>query len=144
MAYPGLGCRPVAATGRLPPVGLAGPLRRLRGLLLPPPAQGTPQPSVAGRLRPWWAASTPRLDRCDRSDQREAEDSTEPAESHDPIERIDSAEPTLPIEANDPTLPIDRTEPREPIDSTLSCDHRDHREDPDGHAGELEFVIPAA
>jgi hypothetical protein len=102
------------------------------------------------------AASTPRLDRCDISDQRDSEESTEPADSHEPIEKNDSAEPTLPMEANDPTLPMDRTEPVEAIDSTLSSDHSDHREDPwegtaaapgegtAGDAGELGLVIPAA
>lgn len=76
------------------------------------------------------AASTPRLDRCDISDQRDIEDNTEPAESQEPIEKIDSAEPTLPIEAKDPTLPMDSTEPWDAIDSTLPSDHRDHRDDP--------------
>jgi hypothetical protein len=72
--------------------------------------------------------STPRRLRCDISDQRAIDDSTEPAESQEPIEKIDSAEPTLPIEAKDPTLPMDRTEPFEPMDKTLFSDHNDHRE----------------
>jgi hypothetical protein len=94
------------------------------------------------------AARTPRLDRCDISDQRDSEESTEPADSHEPIENIDSAEPTLPIEANDPTLPMDSTEPVDAIDSTLSCDHSDHREDwretTGGDAGKPVLVIPGA
>lgn len=112
------------------------------------------------------AASTPRLDRCDSTDQRDSEDSTEPTESQEPIEKIDSAEPTLPIEAKDPTLPIDSTEPWDPMDRTLSCDHSDHRDDPglgsqrgegsveaaagdaggrsDMGLGEAERLIPAA
>ncbi|MDQ1722120.1 MAG: hypothetical protein QOI26_1854 [Pseudonocardiales bacterium] len=83
---------------------------------------------IAGRCRPLGAASTPRLDRCDISDQRDSEHSAEPADSHDPTEKIDSAEPTLPTEANEPTLPMDNIEPFDPMDSRLSCDHNDQRE----------------
>jgi hypothetical protein len=94
--------------------------------------------------RRWDAASTPRLDRCDISDHRDSEESTEPADSHEPIEKIDSADPTLPMEANDPTLPIERTEPREAIDRTLSCDQSDQREAGRENAGEPELVMSAA
>ncbi len=74
------------------------------------------------------AASTPRWDRCDITDQRDREDSAEPIDSHEPTEKIDSAEPTLPMEAKDPMLPMDSTEPFEPMDNMLFSDHNAHRE----------------
>lgn len=83
-----------------------------------------PEPATRG------AASTPRWDRCDITDQRDTEDSTEPTDSQEPTEKIDNAEPTLPIERKDPTLPMDSTEPFEPMDKRLFSDHNDHRAPP--------------
>src|SRR5450759_3825181 len=60
---------------------------------------------------------TPPAERCDMSDQRDAEDRTESSEKADPMENADMKEPP------DPT---DRAEPTDPIDSIDPSDHRDH------------------
>jgi hypothetical protein len=62
------------------------------------------------------------------SDQRERDESAEPAEANDPIENSEQAEPIEPIESAEPTLPIERIEPLDPIESNELSDQRDHRE----------------
>ena len=73
----------------------------------------------------WWA-------RRDNIDHRDIDDSTDPALRKLPIENTEPNEPTLATLAHDPTLPTDNTDPREAMDRTLSLDHRDNVDPPDG------------
>ncbi len=66
--------------------------------------------------------------RCESSDHRDIDDSTEPIDANDPADRIEHAEPSEPTERNDPTEPIESTEPFEPIDRNEFSDHNDQRE----------------
>jgi hypothetical protein len=69
---------------------------------------------------------TPPAERCDMSDQRDAEDRTESSENADPMENADMKEPTDPTDRAEPTDPIDSTDPLDPIDRIDPSDHRDH------------------
>ena len=75
------------------------------------------------------AASTPRTDRHDSSDQRDAPESADPIDANEPTERIDATDPAERTDRNDPTEPIESIEPFEPIERNES-DERIDRNDP--------------
>jgi aspartate kinase len=70
----------------------------------------------------------PPTERCDRSDQREQDESAEPTEANDPAENSEHALPTDPIERNEPTDPIESTEPFDAIESTECSERIDQRD----------------
>jgi hypothetical protein len=72
------------------------------------------------------ALRTPPAERCDISDQRDAEESTDSSENAEPMEKADRNEPTDPTDSADPTDPIDSTDPLDPMDRMESSDHRAH------------------
>ena len=91
----------------------------------------------------FWPARTAPDERCDMTDQRDAEERAESSENADPMENADMKEPTDPTDRAGPTDPMDSTDPLDPIDRIDPSDHSDHF-DVCGSVSVMSPIVPAA